>query len=452
MIGLLSTALAFPFEASETTLANGMSVVLIPMDTPGAVSTHLSMSVGARNDIDAGRSGFAHFFEHLVFSDTAVRTRAEREVRIVELGTREAAYTGYDRTQFGALVPSPSLDPYLGLLAESFVQLRLTEDVVRREAGAVYGEWRKAQGDPETALFDALARTAYTVHPYRYGIGGTREDIAAMPQALAYAETYASRWYRPQNARLVLAGDVDASTVDVVRRHFEGWAKKSGASGESGKSGESGESGESGDAADPMEPTSLALVEEPEQLEPRRTHVQWSSSTSPLVVVGWKVPPARIGPDRAALQAVAALLFGSGGALTERLVREEGLAHTVWGGSQDRYDTGLFTVYVRAAADSDPARIERILIEEIERLGQEVPDEALQTAKTRARYRTLTRLDRPEEVASTVARRLALGSEVTDLDAADEHFAAVDATAVRRVIDAFLVPERSTTVVLTEAP
>lgn len=419
---------SFPYEVQSTVLDNGMEIVTIPMSTPGVVASQLHMDVGARQEIDAGRTGFAHFFEHLMFSDTAERTRVEREDRLLELGIRDGAYTTTDRTVYHAMVPSPSLDPWLEVLASSFTGLALTPEAVRKESGAVYGEWRKTAADPDLLMEEAVLTTAFTVHPYGHTVLGFEADIAAMPDAHAYAQIFASRWYRPERARLVLAGDVDpTAALALAKKHFGGWTPP------------------------PLEEVPELPVE-PEQVEPRRRELTWPQPTSPRLIVAWKVPATRETRDTAALNAVEALLFGSRGRLQNRLVREEKLATMAFGGHDENVDPGLFSMYVRANRSEDLERIEAIVEEELQRLRDEPPADVLEAAKGNAKYRVLTSLDEPDAVASTVARRLAQGATVDDLGARETAFDAVDTAEVQRVTSTFLIPDRRTTIVLRGTP
>lgn len=422
MLWLSELALAFPYPVQTETLDNGLELVVIEMQSPGVVASQLRLSVGSRNEIDAGRSGFAHFFEHLMFSDSERMTRVEREQTLLELGARDGAWTSLDQTNYHAIVPTASVPAYLEVVAGSFAGLQLTPEAVRKEAGAVYGEWRKSSADPDRKVYDALYGTAYTVHPYEHDVIGHVADIREMPSAYEYAQVFAHRWYRPENARLYLAGDVTLEQARTWAEPFAAWQPE------------------------PLEEVP-PIPEEPPQEEERREVIE-SPVGSPRIVFAWKVPPARMDEDTAALWGVQALLFGAQGRLQNRLVREEAVATAVWGGHDERVDTGLFTIFVRARDVAALERIEAIVDEEVARLGSDPPAEVLGASKERGRYQTLSGLDQPQRVIGEVASRLLIGGTVDALDARDELFAAVDTAAIQRAISTWFVPTGRTVITL----
>jgi zinc protease len=428
--GLMGTALAgaFPWPVHTAQLDNGLSVRAVPMPSPGVVSVATWMKVGSRDEVDAGRTGFAHFFEHLMFYGTERTTREQRERAILAMGIDDNAWTWCDETVYTSLVPTAQLDEFLALEADRFQHLALTPDVVRRESGAVYGEFRKGQASPGSRLYDTMQATVFTTHTYGHSTIGHEADIVAMPDAHAYAEAFFDRFYRPENATILVVGDVDPEALFAkVEALYGGW-----------------------------KPAALPRPElpaEPAQEEERRAHVDWPSPTAPRMAMGWRVPAHDPrDADLAALELAATWLLADVGPLESRLVRDEGLAFSVWGGRDDFVDPGLFRITVQAREAEDLPRIEAIVREELARLADGPDAAALARVQDHSRYAFLTSLDDPEAVASTLGWSLRRDPDPTAIDAFWDAFAAATAADVARVVRATLVEPPATVVTLTHTP
>jgi zinc protease len=407
------------------TLDNGMVVHAVPMPTPGVVSVATWMKVGSRDEVDAGRTGFAHFFEHLMFYGTESMGREEREQAVLRMGIDDNAWTWCDETVYTSLVPASQLDTFLGMEADRFQGLVLTPEVVRREAGAVYGELRKSLASPERRLYAAVRSTAFTTHTYKHSTLGHEADIAAMPDAHGYATAFFDRFYRPDNATLLVAGDVDPEALFVTVEELYG-------------------------AWEPSPEPRPELPVEPAQEEERRAHVDWPSPTAPRMTLAWRIPahePAN--PDVAALELAGSWLMADVGPLQSSLVRDEALAYAVWGGRDDFVDPGLFTITVQAReADTLPAIEERVRAA-LSTLADGADPAAIARVQAHARYRFLTSLDDPASVVSTLGWALRRAPEPAALDTFHANFAAATVDDVSRVVRTYLVEAPATVVTLS---
>jgi zinc protease len=430
---------SFPYPVHVETLDNGLQAVVVPMPSPGVVATAVWMDVGSRNEVEPGRTGFAHFFEHLMFSGTPDLPRDERERALMRLGIGDNAWTWLDETVYHALSDTRSLDDFLALQADMMQNVALTPDGVRREAGAVYGEYRKTQADPAFHLEQALNAAAFTSHPYSHDTLGYEADIAAMPQSHEYALQFYARWYRPENATVLLVGDIEPEDgLTRIEQHFGAW-----------------------EPGDP-EVERPEIPAEPPQEEARSATVPWPADVPRQLLVGWHVPAhdptSDTFADVAALQVASGILLGRTGRLTNRLVRTEGLALKVGGGALHTVDPGLFTIHVTMAADAGPDAVERaraIIDDEIARLAEGVDDARApgleaELARTRShlRYSTLTDLDAPETVLYHVGSRLRRGAGPDALGALEDAVAAVDREALAAAVGRWLVDTNRTTVTL----
>ncbi|MEZ4318244.1 MAG: pitrilysin family protein [Myxococcota bacterium] len=420
-LALPAPARAFPYEVHTRTLENGCELVVVPMPSEGVVATAVWMDVGSRNEVEPGRTGYAHFFEHLLFSGTETLDRAGRDAALLKLGIGDNAWTWLDETVYTGTSDTESLDAWMGIQADMMAHLALTPDHVKRESGAVYGEYRKTQASPDFHLDQALRRTAFTVHPYAHDTLGYEADIAAMPGAYDYVQAFYERWYQPGNARVLLVGDVTPEAgFALLEKHFGPWAPK---------------------------PVAVLpeIPEEPAQTGPRSVEVAWDSEIPPQLMFGWRIPAANPSdPEVAALSLAEALLLGRAGRLPNRLVREEALALSVSGGLEPTVDPGLFLVHIELKDAADRARVEAIVQEEIEGLVKGVDPAFFARTRSNARYRGLLELDDPENVLYVVGDRMRRGARAADIGAFDEAVAAVDPGALGAAVAKHLTPEHRT--------
>jgi zinc protease len=422
-------------------LGNGLTVVAAPAPTPGLVAVQTWMDVGARDEVEPGMTGFAHFFEHLMFHGSEALPRDVREKQLLALAVDENAWTDEDRTVYVSRAPAASLGPLLKVEADRFADLSLTADGVRREAGAVYGEFRKGLASPDNRIYELLRDTAFDTSTYGHPVIGLEEDIAGMPDGLDRAVAFHRTFYRPERAVLVVTGDIDpAAVVDMARRTHGGWQGHPDAS------------------AAPERP------EEPPQEGARVASEVWADGpVNPRVAVGWRVPAFVPGDaDGAALVLLSELLSGPSARLRRRLVEEEALAWWVWVPEATSRSDGLLEIYVEGREGVDPARIEAVIAEEIAALGaphaatrdagRDPVAEVVSRAAAKARRAALLELDSAAAWASAIGEMTLLRGEPRDLEQHVDALGAVGAADVRRVVGAYLVPETRTTVHLVPAP
>ncbi|MEQ1568208.1 MAG: pitrilysin family protein [Myxococcota bacterium] len=412
----------FPYPVHERTLDNGLRVYVVPMDaSPGVVGFSTWMSVGSRDEVEPGRTGFAHFFEHLMFHGTPTVSADQRDRQLLRLGAEDNAWTWFDETVYHTAIPAASLPALAALEADRFQHLKLEPDPLRREAGAVYGEYRKGRADPASVLGERLYATAFRVHPYGHDTIGLEADIAAMPEQYEAALAFFDRYYRPDHAAVLVVGDVEPeATFALVRDTYGAWT--------------------TGPAAP------LPVPPEPAQTETRRVTVDWPTEAAPLLTMGWRIGAHDADdPSIAALELAADLLLSPTGPLERRLVRDEPLAYAIGGGRLAMVDPGLLTIEVEARHAADLPRIEAIVREEVAKLGAEVDPAALDALRTRRTYRYLSSLDDPMTVLEVVGTSLRRDPDPAALDRWQAALAAVTPAQVSAAVQQALV-DRSLTV------
>jgi zinc protease len=213
-----------PFKATETTLANGLKLIIVPTGFPNLVSIQIPVQVGSRNEVEPGKSGFAHFFEHLMFRGTPNTPAATFRETMAKAGARDNAGTGNDRTTYYATFAKEHLESIVALYADMFQHLDYSEADFKTEARAVLGEYNKNSADPTQKLFEAMRDRFYQVHPYKHTTMGFIADIENMPAQYEHSKLFFQRWYRPQYTTIIVAGDVTAEEVrPLIEKYWGGW-------------------------------------------------------------------------------------------------------------------------------------------------------------------------------------------------------------------------------------
>ena len=139
---------AFPFPTELHTLPNGLRVVLVPYDSPGLVAYYTLMRVGSRNEPEKGRSGYAHFFEHMMFRGTKAHPVEDYNATVTRLGLNTNAFTSEDMTVYHLYGPAKALPTIIEYEADRFQNLEYDEAGFRTEAGAILGEYAKSASNP----------------------------------------------------------------------------------------------------------------------------------------------------------------------------------------------------------------------------------------------------------------------------------------------------------------
>jgi zinc protease len=414
-----------PFPTETRTLPNGLTVIVVPMPSDGLVAYWSIVRTGSRDEYEEGRTGFAHFFEHMMFRGTE-RFPSELYNRIITtIGADANAYTTDDHTAYHLSMAAEDLEQVMELESDRFQRLSYAEPAFQTEAGAVYGEYRKTRMEPEFALYEELVAKAFERHPYGHTTMGYERDIAMMPTLYDYSREFFSRYYRPENTVLFIAGDVTPTNVfALVEKHYGGWQR--------------------GYVA-PQIPV------EPEQTAERRVAVHYDGQTLPIVQLAYKLPvydPTN--RTRVAADLFADLAFGETSEAYRRLVLEEQVVEDLDAGAAYNRDPGLLEISARI---KDPAKIDYVLgviDATIAEFRAHEPDaQRLADLQRRLRYGFLMGLQTPDSVAARVAPFLALHGDLRGLDQLYATYAAVTPADVHAAAESYLHDERRTIGVLT---
>jgi zinc protease len=369
-----------PFKAHEKTLPNGLKVIVVPTGLPNLVSLHIPVQTGSRNEVEPGKSGFAHFFEHMMFRGTQKYPPEKYQQVLNRTGARQNAFTTDDFTNYHVTFAREDLETILEIEADRFQNLSYPEEAFKTEARAVLGEYNKNSANPISKLLEVQRDHAYSAHPYRHTTMGFLKDIEDMPNQFAYSRTFFTRWYRPEYTTLIVAGDVTAEAVlPLVEKHWGGW-----------KGGR----------------TEVAIPAEPAPRGPVAAHVPWETPTLPWVTVAFHGPAfSETEKDFAALDLLFELSFGSTSELYKRLVEDEQKVDQLFPFAPPRQDPYLVTAGARLKKLEDAAYVrDEILKAFAAARARPVDARRLSDARANARYGLIRSLDTTEAVAETLAQ------------------------------------------------
>ena len=220
--------LSLPAMAAETsewapetfTLSNGMEVLVLP-DHRAPVVTHMVWyKVGAVDELP-GKSGIAHLFEHLMFKATDDVPAGEFSKTVARNGGQDNAFTSYDYTAYFQRVAKDRLPTMMKMEAERMTDLLLTEDQVYPERDVVKEERRqRTDNNPGSILFEMMMAELFKDHPYGIPVIGFMDEVGAL--TLDDAEHFYNQWYGPENAVLVIAGDITAEELKPLAEEIYG--------------------------------------------------------------------------------------------------------------------------------------------------------------------------------------------------------------------------------------
>jgi len=410
----------FPFPVERHTLSNGLAVLFVPMPSDGLVSYWTLVRTGSRDEVEPGVTGFAHFFEHMMFRGSKRFPAAVYDGIVKKIGADANAYTTDDYTAYHFALAAEDLPMVIEIEADRFQHLDYDEAAFKTEAGAVYGEFRKGRTDPWEVLLEALQNTAFDRHPYKHTTIGFEADVMKMPEQYAYSKSFFSRFYRPENCIVLVVGDFDASTTLAhIEQQYGGWT--------------------SGYVA-PKVPV------EPAQTAQRRIDVAFEGETLPIVAMMWKGERFLPG-DRTMVagKLIGELALGETSPLYKKLVLEEQRLEVLAGSFDSQRDPGLWGAFAVVKEPADAGRIEAEIALAIAELGDHgVPKERLEAVRSRLKYTFLSSLESSGDVAGATARLIALMGDVEAVETFYRTLDAVTVDDVKRAVATYLRPERLT--------
>lgn len=438
----------FPYKIHKETLKNGLDIVVI--ETPefaSVVSYNTLVLAGARNEVEEGKSGLAHLFEHILFRHRFADEDGGYDSRMDILGTHNNAWTWFDITFYHPLTFARNLtaDGRKGLTglieleASRFTNLKITEEIFKTEAGAVLGEYRRIASNPSLRMSETMFALMFPHHPYGHTTMGYLKDVIDMPNEYQAAMEFYGTYYRPNNCALVVVGDLDArDVVAKIKPHYQDWKPQA------------------------IVP---AQVERKAPEGVQRGQVAWDADVAPLMWIGYRTPAFRPGTkDAAVVQLLGELLAAPASPLYKKLRYEKQTAST-FGLEEGRdglesFDERLMILGARLfkeqLADKGDAYfqdVERDIVQGVEELrgfsGREDADELLSVLKTKYRNDFLASLSSPAEIGQKFCWYYRF---TRDPDVLDQLVSSVDQltpTDIDEFARKYLTDERRAVVTLT---
>ncbi|WP_462168537.1 M16 family metallopeptidase [Pseudoalteromonas lipolytica] len=360
-------------------LENGLRVMVVKTDYPDVVSLQIPVSVGSRNEVEEGKTGFAHFFEHMMFKGSEKFPQDVYSDILKNSGVDNRAYTTNDYTNYHLNFSKEHLDKVLEIEADIFQNLTYSEEQFRTEALTVKGEYLKNNASPIRKLLSAVRNEAFEKHTYKHTTMGFFEDIEAMPDQMAYGKEFFAKFYKPEYVSLVIVGDVDPQeTMAMVKKHWGDWKK--------------------GDyQAD--------IPVEPKQQAPKYIHEQNDGLPGHWLLVSYKGTawdPTQ--KDRAALDLISQLYFSNNSALYQELVVDKQIASQMFTYNPDTKDPGLLHVFVKVENEADLAKARDAINRTYVQARTELVDaQKLADLKSNLKYSFINGLDSSQSIASTLA-------------------------------------------------
>jgi zinc protease len=418
---------AFPFPVKERTLSNGLRVYVVGYDSPGLVAYYSIVRTGSRNEVEAGRSGFAHFFEHMMFRGTEKYSQDAYNAVIKEMGADSNAFTSDDLTVYHILAGKTALPRIVEIEADRFQHLQYKEPDFQKEARAVLGEYNKNASNPVEKMVEILYDNAFTTHSYKHTTMGFLKDIEDMPNQFAYSRQFFDRYYRPDNVTLLVVGDVEAEAVFALcEKEYGGWKRG---------------------------PARPVVPAEPAQKKGKQAELAWKGATLPMLLEGYHTPGfSTTNVDLPALDVLAELLFAERAPLFKRLVITEQKVEMISGSNDAHVDPNLFTILARIKKPGDVAYVEKAIEDEIARIAREgVDDRTLAEVLSHVKYGFAGQLSTADRTATTAAEFVALTGALSSINDYFSLYDKVTSADVTRVAKAYFTAANRTVVTLKAA-
>ncbi len=425
-----STALA---SVHEFTLANGLRLVVKEDHRSPVVISQIWYKAGSMDELN-GTTGVAHVLEHMMFKGTQKVPGGEFSRRIAAAGGRENAFTSRDYTAYFQQLQKGKLPLAIELESDRMHNLVLTEEEFAKEIKVVMEERRLRTDDqPRSLVHEKMLAASFQAHPYRRPVIGWMNDLENM--TVRDAKAWYDQWYAPNNAVLVVVGDVNPKEVFALAQRYYGPIKPG-----------------------PVLPLDKRKPQaEPTQVGIKRILVK-APARLPYVAMGYHAPVVR---DPAAdwepyaLEVLAGVLAGNDSArLNKELVREQRIASSAGAG----YDStargpGMFYLDGTPSEGKTAADVEAALRKEIEKLIQEgVSEEELARVKAQVVAGHVFQLDSMFFQAMQIGQLESIGLSHRDVDTMLKKLQAVTAEQVRDVAKKYLKDDRLTVAVLDPQP
>jgi zinc protease len=402
-----------------------LNVVTVPFNSPGIASLYLVVRVGSREEVEKGKTGFAHFFEHMMFRGTDKYSKDQYEEVLKSIGASANANTSLDRTVYHMTGNKNMLEKMMEVEADRFQNLKYSQHDFKAEAGAVKGEYTKNYADVTQQLYEKTLNTAFDKHTYKHTTMGFFEDVVDMPNQYEYSLEFFDKFYRPEYTTILVVGDVKQEDVNrFAEKYFGNWKRGS------------------------YQPT---IATEPDQRSTRYVHIK-HASYPPLLRLHYKGPAfSDQSVDLPALQLLSQILFSETSDLYQKLVVKEQKVRNIFGGASSTRDPQLITISSSVKKADDLQYVKDEIVQALEN-AKTIPVDAKKLAETKSRFKYgfAMSMDSPDQIANALSQSIWLTGDPESINRYYALFDKVNADDIMRVAGQYFLP--STLTVATIGP
>jgi len=410
------------------TLSNGLEVYAIPLENgTGVITTDIFYKVGSRDEI-LGKTGIAHMLEHMNFKSTKHLKEGEFDHIVKSHGGINNASTGFDYTHYFIKSSTSNMKMAMELYAELMQNLNLTDEEFQKERKVVAEERRwRTDNNPVGTLYFRLFNTHYVEHSYHWTPIGFMHDIQSWK--IEDIREFHARFYRPDNAVLVVAGDLKPEKVfQTARETF-------------------------GSIHPPENDCNCSLItantpHEPESDGAKRVILHKENNHAETVAIAYSIPDFRH-KDQVVLSMIAEILSsGKSSRLQSELVQKRQLANQVYGYNMELKDPGIFLFLAMANPGIKAEELEKAILEQIERIKTEgVTKEELDKIRLNTKVDFIHELESSSSTADLFGSYLARG-DLSPLLEYEENLDKITPEMVKEAARKYFDNSKSTTIIL----
>lgn len=404
------------------TLDNGLEIVAIPMKNGSdVITTDIIYKVGSRNEI-MGKSGIAHMLEHMNFKSTKHLKAGEFDRIVKGFGGVNNASTGFDFTHYFIKSSSKNLKNSLYLFAELMENLKLSDKEFQPERNVVMEERRwRTDNSPTGYLYFRLFNNAFIYHPYHWTPIGFKDDIKNWD--IKDIKNFHKMFYRPDNAIVIVAGDIDAKSVfEKAQEEF-------------------------GHIKNPKEKIRINHQIEPEQDGAKRVEIEKDSEVQ-MIAIAYKIP-AFNNPDQVALSALSELISsGKSSKLQKLLVDEKKMVNQVYAYNMELKDPSIFLFLAVCNPGVKAEDVEKEILGLIKKIKNgDISDKEVEKVKTNTRADFIFSMENSSSLANLFGGYFARG-DIKPLINYENSINKLTKDDIIKVANKYLVEKNSTTVIL----
>jgi len=409
-------------------LENNLTVVAIPMhNNSNVVTVNLFYKVGSGDEM-MGKSGLAHMLEHMNFKSTKNLKAGEFDKIVKSFGGINNASTGFDYTNYFIKSSSKYMPKAMELWAEIMENLSLKDEEFQPERQVVAEERRwRTDNNPIGYLYFRLFNEHFTSHSYHWTPIGFMEDILSWN--INDLKEFHEKFYRPSNAILVVAGDIDKDEVFSNAQKYFGKIKN--------KKSEFNSS-----------IFQTFKAHEVKRDGSKRVTIHKKGNSLDTVAIAYEIPNFK-DKDQVALSVISEILSnGKSSRLHQKMVEKEHIASTVYGYNMELKDSGVFLFLAMANPNVDAKELEKSILEEIEKIKNgDIKQEELEKIKITTKFDFLRELENSSNVASLFGSYLAKG-DLTPLLEYEDNLDKITLKTLQEVAKKYFDNNKSTTIIL----